>query len=259
MQDELKIAAIQVDLFWENKEKNLRLFEHRILQLDADTDLIILPEMFSTGFTMQPSAVAETMQGATVQWMLAIAESTNVGMVGSLVIKENNQYYNRVVFVKPNRDINTYDKRHLFSLAGEDKVYTSGENRLITLFKGWKICPLICYDLRFPVWSRNCNDYDLLLYVANWPIPRISSWDALLKVRAIENMSYCVGLNRVGEDANGYLYNGHTKVYDCVGKEIASTTEGDEEILQCILSKSLQEKTRKKFNFLNDRDLFTIN
>tara|TARA_R110001632_G_scaffold8386_12_gene33179 strand:- start:4004 stop:4783 length:780 start_codon:yes stop_codon:yes gene_type:complete len=258
MQNELKIAAIQANLFWENSQSNLRLFQNKIETLETDVDLIILPEMFSTGFTMQPSLVAETMEGTTVSWMKGIATKNNVAIVGSVVIEEDKQYYNRAVFVHPDGSIKTYDKRHSFSLVGENKVYTSGKEKLIVPFKGWKICPMICYDLRFPVWSRHNNDYDVLLYMANWPKPRIFAWDTLLKARAIENMSYCIGVNRVGEDANGYQYSGHTASYDFLGEEISTTIEGKEDILVCIISKSEQEETRKKLNFLNDRDSFEI-
>lgn len=258
MQNELKIAAIQTNLTWENSKINLASFQTKIDLLD-EVDLIILPEMFSTGFTMKPTLVAETMDGNTVQWMITIATSKNVAIVGSIVIEENQQYYNRVIFVHANGKIETYDKRHSFSLAGEHKAYTSGEKRLIVNLKGWRFCPLICYDLRFPVWSRNTDDYDLLIYMANWPKPRIFAWDTLLKARAIENMSYCVGVNRVGEDENGYQYNGHTAVYDYLGADVATTIEGEEEVLQCTLTKSFQDETRKKLNFLNDRDYFTIN
>ena len=258
MQNELNIVAIQAKLTWENPAINLLFFEQKIAQLDSGTDLIVLPEMFSTGFTMQPASIAQTMKGSTVLWMIATARANNVAIVGSIVVQENNQYFNRAIFVHPNGLIDTYDKRHLFSLAGEDTLYTSGSKRLIVHFKGWRICPLICYDLRFPVWSRNTNNYDLLLFMANWPITRIDAWDTLLKARAIENMSYCIGVNRIGEDANGYQYNGHTIAYDFLGEEIASTSEGKEHLLLSVISKKLQEETRKKLSFLNDKDLFKI-
>ena len=258
MQNELNIVAIQAKLTWENPAANLLFFEQKIAQLNSDTDLIVLPEMFSTGFTMQPASIAQTMKGSSVLWMIATARANNLAIVGSIVVQENNQYFNRAIFVHPNGLIDTYDKRHLFSLAGEDILYTSGSKRLIVHFKGWRICPLICYDLRFPVWSRNTNNYDLLLFMANWPIPRIDAWDTLLKARAIENMSYCIGVNRIGEDTNGYQYNGHTTAYDFLGKEIARTTEGKEDLLQCVISKTLQEETRKKLSFLNDKDSFKI-
>ena len=258
MQNELNIVAIQADLTWENPTANLLLFEQKIALLDSDTDLIVFPEMFSTGFTMQPSSVAQTMNGPTVLWMIAIAKTNNMAILGSIVVQENHQYFNRAVFVHPNGEIETYDKRHLFSLAGEDALYSSGMHRLLVNFKGWRICPLICYDLRFPVWTRNSNEYDLLVFMANWPTPRIDAWDSLLKARAIENMSYCIGVNRIGEDANGYQYNGHTTAYDFLGKEIASTSEGKEDLLQCVISKSKQHEIRQKLNFLNDQDSFVI-
>ncbi|MBL4605828.1 MAG: amidohydrolase [Flavobacteriaceae bacterium] len=258
MQNELKIVAIQANLTWENAQENRNSFEGKIQQLESDIDLIVLPEMFSTGFTMKPDLVAETMQGNTVQWMIDLARSRNVAIVGSVVIQESGNFYNRVVFTHPNGTIETYNKRHSFSLAGEDKVYTSGVEKLIVNYKGWKICPLICYDLRFPVWSRYNNDYDVLLYMANWPTPRILAWDSLLRARAIENMSYCIGVNRVGQDFNGYKYIGHTVGFDFLGGIIATTKEDKEDLLFCTLSKSTLEETRKKLNFLNDRDQFQV-
>lgn len=258
MQEALHIVAIQANLVWENPQQNLNSFEKVINQLNESVDLVILPEMFSTGFTMQPKLIAEKMDGNTVSWMLKKAKEKNLAIVGSVVIEENTNYYNRAIFVHPDGKIETYDKRHSFSLAGEDEEYTSGEKKLIVDYKGWKIFPLICYDLRFPVWSRFNDDYDLLIYMANWPKPRILAWDSLLKARAIENMSYCIGVNRVGEDANGYEYIGHTAVYDFLGGEIATTKEGQEDFIQCKLTKSELYHTRKKLNFLNDRDQFAI-
>ena len=258
MQEALHIAAIQANLVWENPQQNLNYFEKVIDELTGDIDLVILPEMFSTGFTMQPKIVAEKMNGNTISWMLTMAKKQEIAIVGSIVIEEDSNYYNRAVFVYPSGKIETYDKRHSFSLAGEDEEYTSGVNKLIVEYKGWKIFPLICYDLRFPVWSRFSDDYDLLIYMANWPKPRIVAWDALLKARAIENMSYCVGVNRVGEDANGYEYIGHTAVYDFLGEEIGITKQGQEDVIQCKLTKSELYQTRKKLNFLNDRDQFKI-
>lgn len=258
MQETLNIVAVQANLSWENPSANLQSFENTINQLNEDVDLVVLPEMFSTGFTMQPKKVAETMDGMTIGWMKKLARKHNVALVGSIVVEENSNFYNRAVFVQPDGNIETYDKRHSFSLAGEDEEYTSGNHKLIVDYKGWRICPLICYDLRFPVWSRFDNDYDVLLYMANWPKPRILAWDTLLKARAIENMSYCVGVNRVGEDANGYEYIGHTAVYDFLGEQIAHTTEGKEDYLQCLFEKSKLDEMRKRLNFLNDRDQFQI-
>lgn len=258
MSKELKIVAIQSNLIWENPIENRRHFEQKISQLDSDTNLIVLPEMFSTGFTMCPNSVAETMNGTTVSWMINMAKVHHLAIIGSIVIQDNHQYFNRAVFVHPSGDFETYDKRHLFSLAGEDRLYTSGINRVVINFKGWRICPLICYDLRFPVWSRNTNDYDLLLFMANWPVTRIEAWDTLLKARAIENMSYCIGVNRIGKDKNGYQYNGHTSAYNFLGEKVASTQESKEDLLYCITSKIKLVEFRQKLNFLKDQDSFEI-
>ena len=254
----LKIALIQADLIWQQAVKNRTKFQKVIAQLPADTDLIVLPEMFSTGFGMQPQKIAETMQGETVKWLQKTAIEKQAAITGSVVIVENNNYYNRLLFVYPSGEIQFYNKRHLFTLAGEHKAYTAGEERLVVSYKDWNICPLVCYDLRFPVFSRNTNNYDLLLYVANWPKPRITAWDTLLKARAIENICYTVGVNRVGTDANNLTYNGHSAVYDCLGEKIASSKEGVEEVVCITLSKNHVATTRKTLNFLNDKDAFTL-
>lgn len=258
MSNEITVSAIQTSLVWENKKENLKNFEDKISTLSTSTDLIVLPEMFSTGFTMNPKNVAENMNDESVTWMKNIATKNNIAIVGSLVIEESNNYYNRCVFVHPNGTIETYDKRHAFTLAGEDKEYTSGDEKLIVDFKGWKICTLICYDLRFPVWSRNVEGYDLLIYMANWPKPRINAWDALLKARAIENMSYVVGVNRIGVDENEYVYSGHSKMIDSLGNVLIDLEENEEGIITATFSKSTQNEVRKKLNFLNDKDKFTI-
>ena len=258
MENQLQIAAIQADLIWEQPEKNRQSFQEKIAELPVDIDLVVLPEMFSTGFTMEPKQVAEKMDGVTVQWMKEVASSHDVAIVGSLVIEEGEDYFNRAIFMHPNGNVETYDKRHCFSLAGEHENYTAGKEKLIVDYKGWKICPLICYDLRFPVWSRFNDAYDVLIYMANWPKPRILAWDALLKARAIENMSYCIGVNRVGQDANNYEYIGHTSVFDFLGEEIGSTEEGQEDVATCVLTKPNLYKIREKLNFLNDRDAFEI-
>ena len=258
MSKELNIVAIQANLTWGNPEKNRLYFEQVINKLTLNTNLVVLPEMFSTGFTMKPSSVSETMNGATVSWMINMAKTHNIGIIGSMVIQENNQYFNRAIFVHPSGSLEIYDKRHLFSLAGEDRQYTPGTNRIVIQFKGWRICPFICYDLRFPVWSRNTDNYDVLLFMANWPIPRIDAWDTLLKARAIENMSYCIGVNRIGEDENGYQYNGHTSAYNFLGEKVASTAEGKEDVLHCEISKTKLDEFRQKLNFLKDQDSFKI-
>lgn len=258
MQETIHIAAIQANLIWEQPEQNRRSFEEKIGHLASEVDLVILPEMFSTGFTMEPKSVAEKMDGTTVEWMKEMTSSYQIALLGSIVIEENKNFYNRAVFVHPDGAIETYDKRHCFSLAGEHKNYTAGKEKLIVNYRGWKICPLICYDLRFPVWSRFDEEYEVLIYMANWPKPRILAWDALLKARAIENMSYCIGVNRVGKDANAYEYIGHTTVFDFLGEEIGSTQEGQEDVVSCVLTRSDLNNTRKKLNFLNDRDQFEI-
>ena len=258
MVNELKIALLQSDLVWENPIQNRINFSKKIESITESVDIIILPEMFTSGFTMNATVVAETMTGETVNWLLTSAKKHNCAIMGSLVILENSTYYNRCMFVEPDGKISTYDKRHTFTLAGEHKVYKAGTKKIIIDFKGWKIRPLVCYDLRFPVWARNTDNYDLLIYVANWPKPRISAWDALLKARAIENMSYCIGVNRVGLDANNYEYPGHSGCYDVLGERMDNIPENKEDIQVVTLNKSDIEHYRNKLNFLNDKDNFNL-
>jgi predicted amidohydrolase len=253
----MKIALIQTQLYWENPTANRDYFEQKINTISEQVDLIVLPEMFTTGFTMQPDVVAETMQGETIIWLQSLAKAKNCAITGSLVIEENNNFYNRLLFVFPSGEIQFYDKRHLFSLAGEDKTYTSGNQKLIVEYLGWKICPLICYDLRFPVFSRNVEDYDLLIYVANWPKVRINAWDTLLKARAIENMSNVIGVNRIGIDANGYEYIGHSQAIDCLGNCLLKPQESEGVFIVNLGREALLE-TRKKLDFLSDRDDFKL-
>ena len=258
MQKHLTVALVQTDLVWENPEQNKINISKKIDAISEKTDLIILPEMFTTGFTMNPYDFAETMDGQFILWLKSIAATKNTAITGSLIIKENNNYYNRLVFVFPSGEIQTYDKRHTFTLAGEDKVFTAGNKKLIIDYKGWKICPLICYDLRFPVWARNVENYDLLIYVANWPKPRIKAWSTLLKARAIENMCYCVGVNRMGVDSRGNTYTGNSSVYDSLGKKISSIKPHIETTEIVRLNKELLVKNRQRFQFLNDRDDFKL-
>jgi predicted amidohydrolase len=253
----MKVALIQAPLIWENAKANRTYFEGKINGIQEKMDLIVLPEMFSTGFTMFPNDVAETMQGETITWLQSLAKASNAAITGSLVIKENNLFHNRLVFVFPSGEIQFYDKRHLFSLAGEDKTYTKGTEKRIVEYLGWKICPFICYDLRFPVFARNTENYDVLIYVANWPKPRVNAWDALLKARAIENMSYVIGVNRIGEDHNGHHYLGHSQVLDCLGNYLLEPNE-QEGVFITTLNKKEMLETREKFGFLNDRDIFEI-
>lgn len=252
----MKVALIQSSLVWENPDANRVYFEEKINAIDG-VDLIVLPEMFTTGFTMEPAKVAETMQGETVLWMQSLAKVKNAAITGSVVIEENANYYNRMLFVFPSGEIQHYDKRHLFTLAGEDKVYTRGTQKLIVDYLGWKICPFVCYDLRFPVFSRNTDDYDLLIYVASWPKTRINAWDSLIKARAIENMSYAIGVNRVGEDDNGYEYTGHSQLVDYLGDYLIEPRQ-NEGVLLATLDKSKMIEVRKKLDFLSDKDIFDI-
>jgi len=258
MQKHLTIALVQTDLVWENPEQNKINISKKIDAISEKIDLIILPEMFTTGFTMNPYDFAETMSGPFILWLKSIAKTKKTAITGSLIIKENNNYYNRLVFVFPSGEIQTYDKRHTFTFAGEDKVFTAGNNKLIIDYKGWKICPLICYDLRFPVWARNVENYDLLIYVANWPKPRINAWNTLLKARAIENMCYCVGVNRVGVDSRGNTYTGNSSVYDSLGKKLSTIKPHTETTEIVRLNKGILVKNRQKFQFLNDRDDFKL-
>ena len=214
--------------------------------------------MFTTGFAMQPEYLAEPMDGPTIKWMLQLAKAKNCAICGSIIIKENEHYYNRFLFVTPSGEVHQYNKRHLFSLAGEHKRYQNDNKQVIIEYKGWRICPLICYDLRFPVWSRNSLNYDVLIYVANWPKPRVTAWNTLLKARAIENMSYVIGVNRVGTDANGHEYSGNSIVLDELGNEMTPLTDKIEAILTTTLSKEKLLASRNKFNFLGDQDGFEI-
>jgi len=259
MQNQLQIALIQTDLAWENPNQNRLNFTKKIEGITEDVDLVILPEMFTSGFTMNASDVAETMDGETVSWMRDLSSKKGIAIVGSLVISENNNFYNRLLFVEPSGKITYYDKRHTFTLVGEDETYTAGKEKVIIDYKGWKICPLICYDLRFPVWARNTEDYDVLIYVANWPKPRVSAWDALLKARAIENMCYCIGVNRVGIDGVHSNYSGHSAVYDVLGNTLTSMLPNEEQIEIITLEKRHIDAYRNKLKFLNDKDSFTIN
>lgn len=253
----MKIALIQSTLFWENPSANRNYFDEKINSISEKVDLIVLPEMFTTGFTLSPEAVAETMEGTTILWLQSLAKARNFAITGSLIIKENGKFHNRLVFVFPSGEIQFYDKKHLFTLAGEDKVYDSGKQKLIVDYLGWKICPLICYDLRFPVFSRNVENYDILIYVANWPKTRITAWDILLKARAVENMCYTIGVNRMGQDNNHFEYVGHSQTVDFLGNYMLSPIE-NEGVFMASLNKEKLIETRKKLGFLNDKDTFEL-
>lgn len=253
----LKVALLQSPLVWENVMANIDYFTEKINSIEEPVGLIVLPEMFASGFTMQPSKVAETMDGEMLSRFKTLAKAKNAAITGSLVIEENGCFYNRLVFIFPSGEIKTYDKRHLFSLAGEEKIYTAGSKKIIVDYNGWKICLLVCYDLRFPVFSRNVENYDLLVYVANWPKVRIHAWDILLRARAVENLSYVVGVNRIGLDGNDHEYNGHSQTIDFLGNYVLAPQENDG-VFIVDLDKNQMLETRDKLGFLNDKDAFTV-
>lgn len=254
----LSVTLIQTPLIWENQVANRDYFSRKINEISGSTNLIILPEMFTTGFSMNAQFLFEENEGQTLQWMISEARKNNSAITGSIIIKDEEKFFNRLYFVFPNGEFKQYDKRHTFTLANEHKIYTAGKEHLIVDYLGWKICPLICYDLRFPVWSRNTFDYDLLIYVANWPMKRIIAWDTLLKARAIENLSYCIGVNRIGTDGNGHEYVGHSAVYDVLGKRISTKEYAMEFVETILLDRSHIIAHREHLQFLTDRDMFSL-
>ncbi len=282
---DLSVTIIQTNLFWENPTANLANLEEKIAQILSPTDLIILPEMFTTGFTMNAKSVAEPMNFTTCKWLKQQAKRTQAVITGSFIVKEGEHFFNRLIWMRPDGSFETYDKRHLFRMGEEDKTFTAGTKRLIVELKGWRICPLICYDLRFPVWSRNIKvashksqvlsetsilksneqllatydllSYDLIIYVANWPSVRSQVWDTLLQARAIENQSYCIGVNRVGKDGMNLEYSGNSVVIDFKGNQLFYQKE-DEVVNNQILSKKELEDFRAKFPAYLDADDFEI-
>jgi len=258
--NDLKITIIQSNLDWENIDKNLEVFSSKINSIIEPTDLIVLPEMFTTGFSMQPEKFADTMDGRTVRWMKKQATKKNCVITGSFICVENGNYYNRLIWMQPDGTFSAYDKRHLFSMANEHKHYTAGTKKITQEINGWKICPLICYDLRFPVWSRNIknNPYDVLIYVANWPERRNHPWKTLLLARAIENQCYVVGLNRIGNDGNEIYHSGDSAVINFKGEIISKTPAHDESIETITLRHSDLEEFKTQFPVLNDADEFKL-
>jgi len=263
MQD-LRVTIIQSDLHWEDIGANLASFEEKIWRIGQSTDVIVLPEMFTTGFTMKANKLAEHMNMRTFRWMRQMADQTGALILGSFIANVHDRFYNRLLWMEPGGNFKTYDKRHLFRMAEEQQVYAQGESLLIGHWKGWRICPLICYDLRFPVWSRNRWNpslkklsYDLLIYVANWPMVRSNAWEALLPARAIENLSYAVGVNRVGIDGNGIEYNGQSSIIGPKGDSIFKV-EGIESIKTIELSSNALQAYRDRFPAYLDADDFSI-
>ncbi len=262
MKQDLTISLIQADLHWEEIDANLAMFEEYIWSIDS-TDLIILPEMFTTGFSMNAGALAEPPGGKTFKWMRQMASQKKSAITGSYIVREKGNFFNRLYFVFPNGTSTYYDKKHLFTLAKENETYTPGTERKVVEYQGWKINLLICYDLRFPVWARSrlqqstAYEYDLLVYVANWPDARVNAWDALLKARAIENLSYCAGVNRVGTDAFPKDYTGHSAAYDFAGNQLVFSSKKTEVLTTVLKAKELQD-FRARFSFQEDADDFTI-
>ena len=254
---DLNITTIQSTLSWEDPNTNHNNFNKLIDSINEPTDLILLPEMFTTGFSMNPKPIAEKMDGPTIKWMAGKASTKNAVIAGSIIVEEDEKFYNRLIWMRPDGSHETYNKRHLFTLAGEHKKYTKGTERKIIDLHGWKICPLICYDLRFPVWSRNSEGYDVLLYVANWPDKRIDAWSSLLSGRAVENQCYTIGVNRVGADATGLNYNGTTSVISYDGKLIY-TVKDKVEVQTTTFNYKALHQFRTKLAFLDDRDHFSL-
>ncbi len=254
MQD-LAITIVQTNIKWCDKDYNLNRIKELLASQKAKSDLIVLPEMFNTGFSMDASVVGEKMNGQSVNYLIELAKKHQTTFCGSLVIEEGNNYYNRMVFVDANGLIDHYDKRHPFSFLGEDEVYTAGSEKKILEIKGWKISPMICYDLRFPAWCRNQEDYDLQLFVANWPKKRSHHWKSLLHSRAIENQSYVIGVNRVGDDDKGNSHDGNSSVFDFSGETLYNVVN-EEAVKTITLSYDKLIAYRKRYPFLNDRDEF---
>lgn len=277
----LTITIIQSVLHWEDKVANLRMFEEKINSITEKTEMILLPEMFNTGFTVKPEALAEKMDGPTVDWMKRMAATKRVIVAGSLIIEEGGNYYNRLIWMLPVGQYGYYDKRHLFAFAGEDQHYTAGNKRLIASVKGIKLNLQVCYDLRFPVWASQQSftspllrkkrvsnfdaykepdhpEYDLLIYVANWPQRRNLAWKTLLQARAIENQAYVIGVNRVGKDGNGIIYSGDSMIVDPLGEVVYQKTD-EEDIFTITLNKERVDEVRSEFPFWKDADHFIIN
>ena len=264
----LTITTIQSNLIWEDKPANLLMLEQKITGMDEKTEIVVLPEMFSTGFSMKPELLAETMEGETIEWMKRVSRENGIVLTGSIMIKEDDNYYNRLVWMLPNGQYGYYDKRHLFAFGEEDKHYSAGNKRLIASVKGWKINLQVCYDLRFPVWARQSPlssrrgdggevEYDVLIYVANWPERRSHAWKTLLCARAIENQCYVVGVNRVGTDANNIAYSGNSLVIDPLGQVLYHMAD-EEDVNTITLQKEMLDDVRSKFPFWKDADDFMI-
>ena len=259
MMHPLKISIVQTDIAWENKQENLRMLREKLHALRGTTEIVVLPEMFSTGFTMKSRELAEPVSGITVRIVKELAADFQLALCGSFICSERSNYYNRAFFITPEGEEFYYDKRHLFRMGNEAEYFSSGNNKLIISYRGWNICLLVCYDLRFPVWSRNVNnEYDLLIYVASWPQARRLAWDTLLCARALENMCYVCGVNRIGVDGNKLIYNGGSVVFSAKGEVLASVPDGEEGIETVSLSLISLQQLRDKFPVWKDADAFRL-
>lgn len=259
MMHPLKISIVQTDIAWENKQENLRMLREKLHALRGTTEIVVLPEMFSTGFTMKSRELAEPVSGITVRILKELAADFQLALCGSFICSERSNYYNRAFFITPEGEEFYYDKRHLFRMGNEAEYFSSGNNKLIISYRGWNICLLVCYDLRFPVWSRNVNnEYDLLIYMASWPQARRLAWDTLLCARALENVCYVCGVNRIGVDGNKLIYNGGSVVFSAKGEVLASVPDGEEGIETVSLSLISLQQLRDKFPVWKDADAFRL-
>lgn len=258
IQEILHIAVYQFDLFWEDPQANRDKIDRWLKKTNEVTDIVFLPEMFTTGFTMNVDSMAEPMNGATIQWMKEKSSEYQLAICGSLIVRENGKYFNRMLFVEPSGEIKFYNKRHLFAIGNEDVHFQKGMERIILTYKGWRICPMICYDLRFPVWARNHDDYDILVYSANWPQNRKEVWNTLLMARAIENQAYVVGSNRIGVDGKSISYSGNSQLIDAKGLILADTEDYYENIVSGEFSYADLIKFRTNFPVLPDADAFVL-
>lgn len=255
----LRITTVQTKMHWEDARKNLAHFSSVLKKIKTgSTDIIVLPEMFTTGFSMNAKQLAEKMDGQAIKWMAKVAAEKNAAICGSLIIEEGGNYYNRLIWMNPSGAHAHYDKRHLFRMANEQKTYTAGRKRLVVMMKGWRIAPFICYDLRFPVWMRNFHEYDCAIVIANWPEKRSFAWKQLLVARAIENQAYVVGVNRIGKDGNKIAYTGDTLVFDPLGKKISRTKPSLQNVETVELKMEYMEDLRHSFPVMNDADTFHI-